>query len=119
MKVDRGIILSSKELYALKKNNSNCSLILISLKCGTSVKNYLSNSFFPACILLSNKNKALYRFLYIFLIFKFVEIIIYCLLMQNTKISKLKIKLAYFYKKIGEIFYNLTCIIFFKYTLKY
>ncbi|MDA0060088.1 hypothetical protein [Brachyspira hyodysenteriae] len=51
MKADRGIILSSKELYAQKKNNSNCSLILISLKCGTSVNNYLSNSFFPACIL--------------------------------------------------------------------
>ncbi|MCZ9896378.1 hypothetical protein [Brachyspira hyodysenteriae] len=51
MKVDRSIILSSKELYAQKKNNSNCSLILISLKCGTSVKNYLSNSLIPACIL--------------------------------------------------------------------
>ena len=36
MKADRGIILSSKELYALKKNNSNCSLILISSKYGTS-----------------------------------------------------------------------------------
>ncbi|WP_206465007.1 hypothetical protein [Brachyspira hampsonii] len=66
MKADRGIILSSKELYALKKNNSNCSLILISSKCGTSVNNYRSNSFFPACILFGNKNKALYRFLYIF-----------------------------------------------------
>ena len=74
MKADRGIILSSKELYALKKNNSNCSLILISSKCGTSVKNYLSNSLCPACILSSNKNKALYRFLYIFV--KFVEMII-------------------------------------------
>ena len=73
MKADRGIILSSKELYAQKKNNSNCSLILISLKCGTSVNNYLSNSFFPACILLCNKNKALYRFLIDFK--KFVKLL--------------------------------------------
>ncbi|WP_297248952.1 hypothetical protein [uncultured Brachyspira sp.] len=61
MKADRGIIISSKELYAQKKNNS--SFNLISLKCGTSVKNYLSNSLIPACILSCNKNKALYRFL--------------------------------------------------------
>ncbi|MCZ9894269.1 hypothetical protein [Brachyspira hyodysenteriae] len=73
MKVDRGIILSSKELYAQKKNNSNCSLILISSKCGTSVKNYLSNSLIPACILLCNKNKALYRFLIDFK--KFVKLL--------------------------------------------
>ena len=73
MKADRGIILSFKELYAQKKNNSNCSLILISSKCGTSVKNYLSNSFFPACILLVNKNKALYRFLIDFK--KFVKLL--------------------------------------------
>ncbi|MCZ9944231.1 hypothetical protein OFQ48_05270 [Brachyspira hyodysenteriae] len=73
MKVDRGIILSSKELYAQKKNNSNCSLILISLKCGTSVKNYLSNSLIPACILMVNKNKALYRFLIDFK--KFVKLL--------------------------------------------
>lgn len=77
MKDDRSIILSSKELYTQKKNKSNSSLILISSKCGTSVKNYLSNSLCPACILVCNKNKALYRFLYIFLILKFVEIIIY------------------------------------------
>lgn len=63
MKDDRGIILSSKELYTQKKIKSNSSLILISLKCGTSVKKYLSNIFCPACILVSNKNKALYRFL--------------------------------------------------------
>ncbi|MCZ9966724.1 hypothetical protein [Brachyspira hyodysenteriae] len=75
MKVDRGIILSSKELYAQKKNNSNCSLILISSKCGTSVKNYhiFSNSLIPACILLCNKNKALYRFLIDFK--KFVKLL--------------------------------------------
>ena len=73
MKADRGIILSSKELYALKKNNSNCSLILISSKCGTSVKNYLSNSLIPACILMVNKNKALYRFLIDFK--KFVKLL--------------------------------------------
>ena len=30
----------------------------------------------------------------------------------NTKISKPEIKPAYFYKKIGEIFYNLTDIVF-------
>ena len=77
MKDDRSIILSSKELYAQKKNKSNSSFNLISLKCGTSVNNYLSNSLCPACIFLGNKNKALYRFLYIFLIFKFVEIIIF------------------------------------------
>ena len=63
MKDDRGIILSSKELYTQKKNKCNGSLILISLKCGTSVKKYLSNIFCPACILVCNKNKALYRFL--------------------------------------------------------
>lgn len=63
MKDDRSIILSSKELYAQKKNDSNSSFNLISSKCGTSVKNYLSNSLCPACILVSNKNKALYRFL--------------------------------------------------------
>ena len=63
MKDDRGIILSSNELYTQKKNKCNGSLILISLKCGTSVKKYLSNIFCPACILVSNKNKALYRFL--------------------------------------------------------
>ena len=63
MKDDRGIILSSKELYTQKKNKCNGSFNLISLKCGTSVKKYLSNIFCPACILLSNKNKALYRFL--------------------------------------------------------
>ena len=57
------IILSSKELYTQKKIKCNSSLILISLKCGTSVKIYLSNIFCPACILVSNKNKALYRFL--------------------------------------------------------
>ncbi|MEI0477973.1 hypothetical protein, partial [Brachyspira pulli] len=62
MKADRSIILSSKELYAQKKNNSSFNL-LISLKCGTSVNNYLSNSLCPACILMVNKNKALYRFL--------------------------------------------------------
>ena len=73
MKVDRGIILSSKELYALKKNNSNSSFNLISLKCGTSVKNYLSNSLIPACILVVNKNKALYRFLIDFK--KFVKLL--------------------------------------------
>ncbi|MBW5380945.1 hypothetical protein E6A52_09505, partial [Brachyspira hampsonii] len=56
-----------------KKNNSNCSLILISLKCGTSVKNYLSNSLIPACILSCNKNKALYRFLIDFK--KFVKLL--------------------------------------------
>ena len=72
MKDDRSIILSSKELYTQKKNNS--SFNLISSKCGTSVKNYLSNSLCPACILVCNKNKALYRFLYIFV--KFVEMII-------------------------------------------
>ncbi|WP_020003995.1 hypothetical protein [Brachyspira innocens] len=71
MKADRGIILSSKELYAQKKNNS--SFNLISLKCGTSVNNYLSNSFFPACILMVNKNKALYRFLIDFK--KFVKLL--------------------------------------------
>ncbi|KLI27606.1 hypothetical protein A9X77_08550 [Brachyspira hyodysenteriae] len=71
MKDDRNIILSSKELYAQKKNNS--SFNLISSKCGTSVKNYLSNSFFPACILLVNKNKALYRFLIDFK--KFVKLL--------------------------------------------
>ncbi|MDA0043749.1 hypothetical protein [Brachyspira hyodysenteriae] len=71
MKVDRCIILSSKELYAQKKNNS--SFNLISLKCGTSVKNYLSNSLCPACILLCNKNKALYRFLIDFK--KFVKLL--------------------------------------------
>ena len=84
MKADRDIILSSKELCAQKKNNS--SFNLISSKCGTSVKNYLSNSFFPACNLCSNKNKALYRFLYIFLIFKFVKIIIY--IHKKAKIDK-------------------------------
>ncbi|MCZ9852151.1 hypothetical protein OFQ45_01310 [Brachyspira hyodysenteriae] len=86
MKVDRGIILSSKELYAQKKNNSNCSLILISSKCGTSVKNYLSNSLIPACILLCNKNKALYRFLIDFK--KFVKLlslsIFYCSFSRRT-----------------------------------
>ncbi|WP_028330860.1 hypothetical protein [Brachyspira alvinipulli] len=71
MKDDRSIILSSEELYAQKKNNS--SFNLISSKCGTSVKNYLSNSFFPACILLVNKNKALYRFLIDFK--KFVKLL--------------------------------------------
>ena len=76
MKGDRGIILSSKELYTQKKIRCNSSFNLISLKCGTSVKNYLSNSLCPACILLVNKNKALYRFLYIFLILKFVKIFI-------------------------------------------
>lgn len=76
MKDDRGIILYSKELYTQKKIKCNSSFNLISLKCGTSVKNYLSNSFYPACILLVNKNKALYRFLYIFLILKFVKIFI-------------------------------------------
>ena len=74
MKDDRSIILSSKELYAQKKNKSNSSFNLISLKCGTSVNNYLSNSLCPACNLFGNKNKALYRFLYIFV--KFVEMII-------------------------------------------
>ncbi|WP_244833523.1 hypothetical protein [Brachyspira murdochii] len=73
MKDDRGIILSSKELYAQKKNKSNSSLILISSKCGTSVKNYLSNSLCPACILMVNKNKALYRFLIDFK--KFVKLL--------------------------------------------
>ena len=63
MKDDRDIILSSKELYTQKKIRCNSSFNLISLKCGTSVKNYLSNSFYPACILIRNKNKALYRFL--------------------------------------------------------
>ncbi|CCG56210.1 hypothetical protein WESB_0740 [Brachyspira pilosicoli WesB] len=63
MKDDRGIILSSKELYTQKKNKCNGSFNLISLKCGTSVKKYLSNIFCPACILVCNKNKALYRFL--------------------------------------------------------
>ena len=57
------IILSSKELYTQKKNKCNGSFNLISLKCGTSVKKYLSNIFCPACILVCNKNKALYRFL--------------------------------------------------------
>ncbi|WP_302279428.1 hypothetical protein [Brachyspira pilosicoli] len=69
MKDDRSIILSSKELYALKKN-SNSSLI--SQECGTSLKNYHFSISFLACILFSNKNKALYRFLYIL---KFVKII--------------------------------------------
>ena len=63
MKDDRGIILYSKELYTQKKIKSNSSFNLISLKCGTSVKKYLSNIFCPACILIRNKNKALYRFL--------------------------------------------------------
>ena len=82
MKDDRGIILSSKELYTQKKIKCNSSFNLISLKCGTSVKNYLSNSLCPACILLVNKNKALYRFLYIFLILKFVKIFINLVLKQ-------------------------------------
>ncbi|MCZ9838514.1 hypothetical protein OFQ52_00325 [Brachyspira hyodysenteriae] len=93
MKVDRGIILSSKELYAQKKNNSNCSLILISSKCGTSVKNYLSNSLIPACILLCNKNKALYRFLIDFK--KFVKLlslsIFYCSFSHRKKNQKVQI----------------------------
>lgn len=98
MKDDRSIILSSKELYTQKKNKSNSSLILISSKCGTSVKNYLSNSLCPACILVCNKNKALYRFLYIFLILKFVEIIIFynkfilILLFTKVKITNQKTK---------------------------
>ena len=105
MKADRGIILSSKELHALKKNNSNCSLILISLKCGTSVKNYLSNSFFPACILLCNKNKALYRFLYIFA--KFVEMIIltaFQRLLKAVRVSKISFKIK------NDIIKNLVCV---------
>ena len=73
MKDDRSIILSSKELYTQKKNDSNSSFNLISSKCGTSVKNYLSNSLCPACILLCNKNKALYRFLIDFK--KFVKLL--------------------------------------------
>ena len=84
MKDDRSIILSSKELYAQKKNKSNSSFNLISLKCGTSVNNYLSNSLCPACIFLGNKNKALYRFLIDFK--KFVKLLslsiflIYCII---------------------------------------
>ena len=104
MKVDRNIILSSKELYALKKNNSNCSLILISSKCGTSVNNYHSNSLRPACILFGNKNKALYRFLYIFLILKFVKIII----LTNFKRIWKAVRVSKF--PLTDIIKNLVCV---------
>ena len=105
MKADRGIILSFKELYAQKKNNSNCSLILISSKCGTSVKNYLSNSLCPACILVSNKNKALYRFLIDFK--KFVKLLIltnFLRLWKAVQVSK-----SSFIIKIDKL-KNLVCL---------
>ncbi|WP_300716080.1 hypothetical protein, partial [uncultured Brachyspira sp.] len=50
-------VLYSAGLYALKKNNSNCSFNLISSKCDTSYINYtFSYSFLLTCILSVNKN---------------------------------------------------------------
>ena len=49
-------VLYSAGLYALKKNNSNCSFNLISSKCDTSYINYTFSFSFVSCILSSNKN---------------------------------------------------------------
>ncbi|MCZ9928429.1 hypothetical protein [Brachyspira hyodysenteriae] len=49
-------VLYSAGLYALKKNNSNCSFNLISSKCDTSYINYTFSSSLDSCILLGNKN---------------------------------------------------------------